>query len=149
MSEAPNQQSAERRPATERDEELWKKAQEAFPIPEKPSLEEMKKKQGLINDKKRKSVEAINGIASELRELRSKLFPIVAPPDFKSSLAIEKGGKRDNEKKFYKFVCNGRAKEIIKVPAKRMAERNAPDKRDRMWRSLSETVGDFPRSFYP
>ena len=38
----------------------------------------------------------------------------------------------NNEKKFYKFVCNGRAKEIIKVPAKHMAERNAPDKRDRV-----------------
>ena len=64
-------------------------------------------------------------------------------------VAMNVTAAENNEKKFYKFVCNGRAKEIIKVPAKRMAERNAPDKRDRVWRSLSETVGDFPRSFYP
>ena len=80
---------------------------------------------------------------------------VAAPSALVGSLRSQHGfamnvtAAENNEKKFYKFVCNGRAKEIIKVPAKRMAERNAPDKRDRVWRSLSETVGDFPRSFYP
>ena len=79
---------------------------------------------------------------------------VAAPSALVGSLRSQHGfgmnvtAAENNEKKFYKFVCNGRAKEIIKVPAKRMAERNAPDKRDRVWRSLSETSGDFTRSFY-
>lgn len=80
----------------QRDEECWKKAEEAFPLPEMPTKEAMKAKQEPFRQELLKCFENERTLTAELHKLRTSLAFIVEPPNAKRPTP---GARKNNEDK--------------------------------------------------